>query len=307
MYAAGDPRAALAAPTERKVSAPTEFSGAEYAKFYESPPQDDDANGRSWYARGQNFILVYSETKPGATFARSKQADEYAILVPDKDVAIEITAGGEIVKARGNSLAFVPPGDSKITVPTGGRIVRLFSYKSADIAAKCSNAASYAEPHPNIPPFEPWPAPKGGNRIRHYSLEVKGEQGRFGRIFRCTNFMINYLEPRDGPRDTSKLSPHFHDDFEQCSLALDGDFIHDIRWPWTPNMAAWREDDHERCAAPSIAVIPPPAIHTTRAIGAKLNQLVDIFSPPRLDFSMKEGWVLNADDYPMPDAAQKGK
>jgi hypothetical protein len=306
MYAAGDPRAALAAPSERKISAPTAFSAAEYAKFYETSPRDDDANGRSWYVRGQNFVLAYSEAKPGAIFARSKQVDEYAILIPDRDVSIEITAAGETIKVPGYAIAFVPPGDSRISVPNGGRIVRLFSTKSEDIAAKCSNAQSYAKPHPNIPPFEAWPEPKGGYRIRHYSLDVKGEQGRFGRIFRCTNFMINYLEPKDGPRDTSKLSPHFHDDFEQCSLALDGDFIHDIRWPWIPDMAAWRDDDHVRCAAPSAAVIPPPAIHTTRAIGPNLNQLVDIFSPPRVDFSMKEGWVLNADDYPMPDALRKG-
>src|SRR4051794_38415450 len=109
MYAAGDPRAALAPPSERKTSAPTEFCGAEYAKFYETAPQEDDGGARCWYARGQNFIIVYSEAKPGAVFARSKQPDEYAILIPDKAASIEITANGESVKVDGNSLAFVPP------------------------------------------------------------------------------------------------------------------------------------------------------------------------------------------------------
>jgi len=301
MYLKSDPRSALASSPATKAPQPTEFAGAEYAKFYETAPQDDDDNGRTWYARGQNYVIAYSETKPGARFTREDQPDEYVVLLPDAATAAEISADANSRRVAGYSIAFVPPGESTIIIPDGGRVIRMFTTQSTDMSAKCVNAASFSKQHPNIPPFESWPAPLAAGRIHAYSLDVKSEEGRFGRIFRCSTFMVNYLEPRDGPRDVTKLSPHHHDDFEQCSLALEGAYIHDIRWPWVPDMTKWREDDHEYCAAPSIAVIPPPAIHTSRAVGTSTNQLVDIFCPPRMDFASKPGWVVNAADYPMPD------
>jgi hypothetical protein len=302
MYDTTDPRAALA-KQKSAVPPPTQFAAAEYAKFYEQKPQEDDASGKTWYARGQNFIIAYTEAEPGATFSRKGQIDEYVVLLHDASTTAEVAAGSEKKSIGGYTVTFVPPGDSSVTLAKGGRLVRMFTTRSADIAAKCSNAKAYATQHPNIPPFEAWPLPKDGYKIRSYSLDYPAEEGRFGRIFRCTTFMVNYIDPRPGPRDVTKLSPHFHDDFEQCSLALEGQFIHDIRWPWIPDMRQWREDDHELCGTPSIAVIPPPSIHTTRAVDPGNNQLVDIFCPPRIDFSLKKGWVLNADDYPMPSGS----
>jgi hypothetical protein len=298
MYNATDPRAGLA--SAKPGTAATAFAAAEYAKFHESAPREDDANGKTWYARGQNFIIAHSEAKPGASFTRKGQVDEYVVLLPNKENSAVITWNGTSVTVPGYSVAFVSAGDSTVTLPQGGRVIQMFTTRSTDLAAKCQNAAAYEKPHPNIPPFQAWPDPKGGFRVRHYTLDVPDEPGRFGRIWRCTTFMVNYLPPQIGPRDITKLSPHHHDDFEQCSLALEGAFMHHIRWPWTPDLNAWRNDDHELCGSPSVAVIPPPAIHTSRGMDKGVNQLVDIFCPPRLDFSQKPGWILNADDYPMP-------
>ena len=85
MYDQSDPRSTLAATQEGGKPAVTEFAGAEYAKFYETPPQEDDANGQTWYARGQNFIVAYTQAKPGAALSRNAQPDEYVVLVPDAD------------------------------------------------------------------------------------------------------------------------------------------------------------------------------------------------------------------------------
>jgi hypothetical protein len=300
MYHSTDPRAALAAAPAAAKPAATHFAGAEYAKFYEQRPAEDQNGARTWYARGQNFIIAYSDCDKGGVLSRTNQVDEYVVLLPDPGAGAEIVWGQERVTASGHSITFIPAGASSVTLLGAAKVVRMMTTRSEDLARLCSNAASYATAHPNLPPFEPWPEATGGRKIRTYSLDVAVTPGHFGRIFRCSTFMVNFLEPKLGPRDTTKMSPHHHDDFEQGSLALAGTFIHHMRWPWTTDMNQWRNDDHETCGSPSIAVIPPPAIHTSQAMDPKLNILVDIFCPPRVDFSEKPGWVLNEADYPMP-------
>ena len=294
MFDARDPRSSLAVAA--RPAAGGVAAAADYVEFHKLPP----AEPGTWLARGQNFVVAYSEAAAGAVLARADQADEYMLLLPDASSQVEITTPEERVSVNGQSLVVLPPGESSMRVTTAGRLIRVFTDRAADLLERCSNAASYAKPHPHVAPLEPWPAPPAGYKVRAYDLNVPPQEGRFGRIWRCTTLMVNWGEPRPGPRDVTKMSPHSHPDFEQCSLVIEGEFVHHLRWPWTTNLNEWREDDHVRVGSPSITVIPPTSIHTSQAMAQGDNLLIDIFSPPRLDFSEKPGWVLNAAEYPMP-------
>ena len=296
MYDKSDPRAALKNQSGKKAE-PTEFADSKHVKMYESTPQVSDSGTKTWWARGQNFYLSYSEASDGETFERKGQVDEYVVLFPDKSSEAVVKWDNQTVDVNGFSLVVVPKGDSEIIINKGGRVVRLFTVQNQDLAEYPINKGAYNQADPNVAPFQPWPESPQGSKVRVYSLDIPKEEGRFGRIFRCSTFMVNFLYPFEGPRE--KLSPHFHDDFEQCSLLLEGEFVHHLRWPWTPDKAQWRPDEHEHCLAPSVTIMPAGVIHTSEPVGPNVNQLVDIFCPPRMDFSNQPGWVLNDDDYPL--------
>lgn len=297
MYETDDPRSRLSTASGAAATAPSAFGASSYARFYASDPQETAPGIKTWLTRGQNFIVAYSQAEAGAVLERTGQVDEYVLLLPARETSATVEFGGEVHEIAGFTITFIPAGDSRITVTGGGEVVRLLTVQAEDLLAKVSNPQAYAGPHPQIPPFQSWPDPVGGYKLRTYSLDVADEPGRFGKIWRCSTFMVNVFPPQ-GPRDITKLSPHHHDDFEQCSLALEGDYMHHLRWPWTANQNDWRDDEHERCGAPSVCVIPPRVIHTSAPSAAGSNVLVDIFSPPRFDFSDMPGWVLNADEYP---------
>lgn len=297
MYASHDPRSRLsgASPAADTVSAAPEFFD-----FSRIPPDEVSARGsRTWWVRGQNFALAYSWAEPDEVFARCGQADEYVVLLLSDGLSASISTNSDCSEVGGQALIVVPPGDSDVRLRRGGPVARLFTSRSQDVLLNCRNSPSYDEPHPPVAPFSAWPEPVDGWNIRAYRVDdYPYAPPRFGRIFRCSTFMVNWFDPEPGPRDPSALSPHSHADFEQCSLAVCGEYIHHVRTPWTPRVAEWREDEHCRVGSPSAAIISPPTIHTSQSMSQVRNHLIDIFCPPRADFSAQEGWVLNADEYP---------
>lgn len=277
----------------------------EFSDLGTGDPDETTSGGSStWYFRGHNFVLAHTTLVAGDVLERDDQLDEYVAILPYEQCGVEVRAAGEAVPVSGKAVVMIPPGSSAIAGVEDCTVVRLFSSRSTDLLDKARNRDSYAEPHPNTKPFEPWPDPPEGYRIRPYrlaDLAVTQDAVRPGQIVRCSTFMVNFLAPRIGPRDPDSLSPHDHDDFEQCSLAVEGEYVHHLRTPWSKRRSEWREDQHLRCGSPSVAVIPPPMIHTSEAVGSGTNQLIDIFCPPRLDFSRTPGRVLNEETYPLPN------
>ena len=274
--------------------------------FYRDPAAWQDADGtQHWVTRGANFVVVASQAKPGAVISRSadQQPDEYFVLSP-KNVAVALDTGKESAQTEGDALFIVPPGDSRVSVPQGGWVYRVFSRHAADLAAQADNVGTYASGVGDVAGLVSWPEPVGGYRLRHYALPEHRKAEHPMRLFRTRNLMINVFPASNTPRDIGKMSPHSHADFEQGSLAIGGAFIHHMRHPWGVDIQQWKEDEHVVASAPSLCIIPPKVIHTSQSVGMVDMQLVDIFSPPRVDFSLKTDLVCNADEYPLPGHLQ---
>ena len=300
-YTPDDVRSVLVAPTRAEVGtrAPREPCVFTWAGDRSRP---GTPAGHSRYVRGQNLCISHTVLEAGVALSETGIPDEHVVLLPEGDatVAVSTDAGDVVLDQPG--LAIVPSGTSSLIADRDCVVLRVFSSRARSVLARAENDAMYLTADPAVTPLSPGPPPGGGPARVIFLTDIPQDPARLGRIFLTDSLMINWFPPQEGPRDPEKLSPHVHEDFEQASVTLRGDYIHHFRSPWTPRLSEWRDDQTVPCASPSVAIIPPGIIHFTRAVGAGMHQLIDIFAPPRADF-MAQGWALNADEYPQVQAA----
>ena len=300
-FAASDPRAGLDA-SGRATRADGPAADPGFHSFTRSTVTRRSAAGSpSWLVRAQNVVLEYTVLGAGDRLQSQAEPEECVVLTPLDDADIEVRRPGQGERLQERGLVAVPPGDHEVFATTTTHVVRLFTTTDAERAGRAMNAGDYVRPHPHVALLQAWPEPLGGEALRRYAVgDSTPDPSRFGNIYRTRAFMDNWLPLDSGPRDPEQLSPHSHEDFEQLSLTVEGEYVHHIRTPWTPRLSGWKPDVHQRLGAPSVAIIPPPAIHTSQSVADRRNALIDVFAGPRRDFSSRPGWVLNAADYPMP-------
>ena len=298
-YDKNDPRSQLSTAGSAPAGIPRP---AQYRELHEAAPDEKhDHGGKTWWTRSQAMLIGWTEAEAGDEIATDDVDGEHAVLAID-GATLEVVQDGEVTPVSESAVVIVPPGSSSLRVTTAGTVIRVIAAPTAPaIAARCANRNEYSNDDGNVAEFAPWPDSPAGHAVRVYPLsEHPIAEGRLGRIFRCSTVMVNVLPESNDPRDPAKLSPHHHDDFEQVSLQVSGDYVHHMRVPWTPDSTTWRDDEHQACHAPAVVVIPPPLVHTSQAVEPMHHWLIDVFAPPRRDFSERPGWVLNADHYPMP-------
>jgi mannose-6-phosphate isomerase-like protein (cupin superfamily)/quercetin dioxygenase-like cupin family protein len=258
------------------------------------PDVVSSGGSRTWSLRARNVVVAITEIAADDRITEHDVPDEHVLLVPD-GAAVTVQRDGDApVQVGEPALVVVPAGTSVVRATAAATVVRVFTTRCAEQVLR---AVNHAAPVDRRAAPLPEPAETGGDGVRVHRLrDVPDTPGRLGRIFRTTSLMVNWFPVQVGPRDTEQLSPHAHEDAEQMSVTLAGRYVHHLRVPWTPRMSEWRDDRAVEVASPSMTVIAPTVVHTSRAVGTGPHVLVDVFAPPRADF-LARGWVLNADEY----------
>lgn len=240
--------------------------------------------------RGGNFVVAYIDGKADECVERLS-ADEYFVYVVEGKVIL--TAGGQKLVVTDRSMSIMPAGTGTIRFDGDARIVIVASVLAKDLLANASNAGDYEATDTDFVHLPVADRPCAARPLRSYRLDDYADRPM--RLFRSENLMVNVFD-HTKPRDSGALTPHSHDDFEQGSFAVAGDWMHHLRRPWGPDLSQWHDDEHLAIGSPSLVIIPAKMIHTSRSVNPGYAQLLDVFAPPRTDF-VTQGLVCNADEY----------
>lgn len=255
----------------------------------------EDGGWRLWRARGKTFLVEWREYIAEKAPCNVDIERETFVLFPFRSGSVTHNGATRHVAAR--SVCIVPPG--KLSASTDARQPLIFLSPIPDerTAPSTLNDADYTDGNDGIRPVGTPYAYADRAEVQVVAIDeiVPPPDKPRLKIIQSNSLSINWIE-YDGPRDRTKLSPHSHDDFEQGSLAIEGNFIHHLRIPWGPDADLWRDDVHLDAPPKSLCIIPPRMIHTTEGIGLGKHILIDVFSPPREDFIVK-GWIFNSGKY----------
>jgi mannose-6-phosphate isomerase-like protein (cupin superfamily) len=271
------------------------FRDPSIGAYYKDPPQQAGKGWRRWITRAANFAIVYTEGTACSSLSDHFVDEHFAFAL---EGGVRVAAGAEQATLGVEALAILPPGGCQIHFDHVATLVQVVTAQESLVAA-APNAVTYAGEVKEVAPIVPWPEPVGGYRLRTYSTLEGYARGGIVHAYRTRKLMIVPYDRFLVPRDETQLTPHSHVDFEQASVALEGQWLHHLRVPWTPNRHHWKPDRTVEIGSPSVTVIPAGVIHTSQGIAGEGMRLIDVFAPPRVDFSQK-GWVDNAADYPMP-------
>jgi hypothetical protein len=285
--------------TAMKDAAKAPYPGVAIVALPDDLETKKDANATTRFMRAHTFTIAWSQiVKAPAKFDMESQA-EYILLLPNVGATI-VWRGGE-VKAPGRSVVVIPKGDTSVLVEGDGEIIRLFSPTPASLAhLPLHDAGKGSATMPTLKDQVHYTRTKAPGAPAIYELDKWPNSPGMPRakLFQSETMSINWVEYK-GPRDRKNLSPHFHTDIEQASLAVEGTFLHHYRTRWTIDADKWRDDEHITAGAGTIALIPPPIIHTSEGVGPGRQILIDVFAPPRADFIAK-GQILNSGEYAAP-------
>ena len=210
---------------------PAGIPAATYRELGATPPDEQLAQGSStWWTRSQALLIGYSSACTGDDLTVDDVDGEYAVLVLDgAEVSIEHATGSASVTEP--AVAIVPLGASTVVRATvSARSSACWRRRPAVAGGTCRTPTTTRRRTATWPASPPGPTRRAVIAFAVHPLsEHPLESGKLGRIFRCSTVMVNVLPEDDQPRDPTQLSPHHHDDFEQVSLQVHGDYVHHMR------------------------------------------------------------------------------